>query len=111
MVYLMEYQLLPCERASELLEDIFGEPAPGAGTLYSAVKRCFEGLEETEEAIKEGLLGGTEEAVVGGFDETGLRVEGKGMWVHARGEYRRAPPLRRARKAGHGGDQGDRNTA
>ena len=81
MVYLMEYQLLPYERASELLEDLFGEPAPGAGTLYSAVERCFEGLEETEEAIKEGLLGGSEE-VVGGFDETGLRVEGKGMWVH-----------------------------
>ena len=80
MVYLMEYQLLPYERASELLEDIFGEPAPGAGTLYSAVKRCFEGLEQTEEAIKEGLLGGTE--VVAGFDETGLRVEGEGMWVH-----------------------------
>lgn len=81
MEYLMEYQLLPYERASELLEDLFGEPAPGAGTLYSAVERCFEGLEETEEAIKEGLLGGSEE-VVGGFDETGLRVEGKGMWVH-----------------------------
>ena len=82
MVYLMEYQLLPYERASELLEDTFGEPAPGAGTPYSAVKRCFEGLEETEEAIKEGLLGGTGEAVVGGLDETGLRAEGKGMWVH-----------------------------
>lgn len=81
MVYLMEYQLLPYERASELLEDLFGEPAPGSGTLYSAIERCFEGLEETEEAIKEGLLGGSEE-VVGGFDETGLRVEGKGMWVH-----------------------------
>jgi transposase len=80
MVYLMEYQLLPYERASELLEDLFGEPAPRAGTLYSALKRCFEGLEQTEEAIKEGLVGGAE--VVGGFDETGLRVEGKGMWVH-----------------------------
>jgi transposase len=81
MAYLVEYQLLPYERAGELLEDLFGEPAPGAGTLYSTVERCFEGLEETEEAIKEGLLGGAA-AVVGGFDETGLRVEGKGMWVH-----------------------------
>lgn len=80
MVYLMEYQLLPYERASELLSDLFGEPSPGVGTLYSALKRCFEGLEETEEAIKEGLVGG--EGVVGGFDETGLRVRGKGMWVH-----------------------------
>jgi transposase len=77
-VYLMEYQLLPYERASELLEDLFGEPAPGAGTLYSALERCFEGLEETEGAIKEGLR----RARVGHFDETGLRVEGEGMWVH-----------------------------
>src|SRR5215204_2235905 len=80
MVYLMEYQLLPYERASELLSDLFGEPSPGVGTLYSALKRCFEGLEEPEEAIKEGLVGG--EGVVGGFDETGVRVRGKGMWVH-----------------------------
>jgi hypothetical protein len=46
---LMEYQLLPYERASELLKDLFGEPAPRAGTLYSAVERCFEGLEQTED--------------------------------------------------------------
>jgi transposase len=77
-VYLMEYQLLPYERASELLGDLFGGPAPGAGTLHLALRRCFEGLEETEEAIKEGLIG----AEVGHFDETGLRVGGKGMWVH-----------------------------
>lgn len=77
-VYLMEYQLLPYERASELLKDLFGEPAPRAGTLHSALRKCFEGLEETEEAIKEGLIG----AKVGHFDETGLRVGGKGMWVH-----------------------------
>jgi len=77
-VYLMGYQLLPYERAGELIEDLFGEPAPGAGTLHSALRRCFEGLGETEEAIEGGLIGAT----VGHFDETGLRVEGKGMWVH-----------------------------
>jgi len=77
-VYLTGYQLLPYERASELLKDLFGEPAPRAGTLYSALKRSFEGLEGTERAIKEGLMG----AGVGHFDETGLRVGGEGMWVH-----------------------------
>jgi transposase len=35
-------------------------------------------LERTEEAIKEGLR----QAQVGNFDETGLRVRDKGMWVH-----------------------------
>jgi len=77
-VYLMGYQLLPYERASELLFDLFGKPAPGAGTLHSALRGCFEGLGKTEQAIKEGLVG----AKVGHFDETGLRVGGKGMWVH-----------------------------
>jgi transposase len=77
-VYLMGYQLLPYERASELLGDLFGEPAPGVGTLHSALRRSFEELERTEEEIEERLR----QARVGHFDETGLRVGGKGMWVH-----------------------------
>ena len=78
-VYLMNYQLLPYECTSELLEDLFGEPAPGAGTLHSALRSCFEGLEDTEEAIKAGL---SEAQEVAHFDETGLRVCEKGTWVH-----------------------------
>jgi hypothetical protein len=74
----MNYQLLPYERTSELLKDLFGMPAPGVGTLHSALGSCFEGLEDTEEAIKAGLG----EARLGHFDETGLRVCEKGMWVH-----------------------------
>lgn len=77
-VYLMNYQLLPYERTSELLFDLFGEPAPGVGTLHSISRSCFEGLEQTEETIKEGLR----LSEVGNFDETGLRVSGEGMWVH-----------------------------
>jgi transposase len=77
-VYLMNYQLLPYERARELLEDLFGQPAPGTGTLHSALGSCFERLEDTQEAIKAGLT----EARLGHFDETGLRVCEKGMWVH-----------------------------
>lgn len=78
-VYLMNYQLLPYERTSELLVDLFGQRAPGAGTLYSALRSCFEGLESTEEEVKKAGLG---QAQVVNFDETGLRVNGKGMWVH-----------------------------
>jgi transposase len=77
-VYLMNYQLLPYERTSELLRDLFGERAPGAGTLYSALGSCFEGLESTEEEVKAGLG----QARVVNFDETGLRVNDEGMWVH-----------------------------
>jgi hypothetical protein len=47
----MNYQLLPYERTSELLRDLFGERTPGAGTLYSALGSCFEGLERTEEEV------------------------------------------------------------
>ena len=77
-VYLMNYQLLPYERTSELLEDLFGEPAPTAGTLHSVLGSCFEGLHDTEEAIKAEIR----QAPVGHFDETGLRVGEKVMWVH-----------------------------
>jgi transposase len=75
----MEYQLLPYERTSEVLRDLFGRRAPGVGTLHLALKSCFEGLQETHKAIKEGLI---REAEVANFDETGLRVGQKGMWVH-----------------------------
>jgi transposase len=77
-VYLMQYQLLPYERTGELLRDLFGHRAPGSGTLHSAVGRCFEGLEQTEGAIKEGLRA----AEVSHLDETGLRVGSQGRWVH-----------------------------
>jgi transposase/uncharacterized coiled-coil protein SlyX len=77
-IYLMEYQLLPYERASQLLGDLFGQRAPGVGTLSSALKSCFEALQQPEQAIEEGLR----QTAVSHFDETGLRVCGKGMWVH-----------------------------
>lgn len=73
-----EYQLLPYERTSELLRDLFGKRAPGVGTLCSALKSCFEGLEQTEGAIEEGIR----HSAVGHFEETGLRVGREGMWVH-----------------------------
>ncbi len=42
-VYLMQYQLLPYERTTELLGDLF-DASPSTGTLYSAVEDCFEAL-------------------------------------------------------------------
>lgn len=77
-VYLMGYQLLPYERTRELLSDLFGSPAPGVGTLHSALGAGFEGLEDVEERIKAGLR----RSEVAHLDETGLRVSEKRMWVH-----------------------------
>ena len=76
--YLMEYQLLPYERTAELLKDLFGRRAPGVGTLHSALKGCYEGLEHSEAGIEKGLKG----SAVSHFDETGLRVQDRTMWVH-----------------------------
>ena len=79
-VYLQQYQLLPYERTSELLEGLFGG-APSEGTLNVAVERCAAGLAGTEKAIKEGLRA----AHVAHFDETGFYVGGKRHWLHVAG--------------------------
>ena len=50
----MNYQLLPYERTSEVLGDMFG-CSMSAGTLYRAVQACAEGLTEIEEQIKQGV--------------------------------------------------------
>ncbi len=76
-VYLMNYQLLPYERTTEVLGDLFG-CSMSAGTLYGAGQACAEGLAEIEEQIKQGVR----QAEVAHFDETGLDIEGKRQWLH-----------------------------
>ena len=76
-VYLLDYQLLPYERTSQFFEDVFGASL-SEGSLHEVVKACYEGLEQTEEAIKEGIR----QAEVGHFDETGMKVAGKLQWLH-----------------------------
>ena len=51
-VYLLKYQLLPYERTREVFEDVFGASL-SEESLYESVKGCYQGLEQTEEAIKE----------------------------------------------------------
>ncbi len=77
MVYLMDVQLLPSERTSDLLQDVFGCQI-SEGTLYNARSSCFEKLESIEAQIKSSI----EQAAVGHFDETGLRVNSKLWWLH-----------------------------
>ena len=78
-VYLMGYQLLPHDRTRELLFDLFGSPAPGVGTIHSALGAGFEGLAGVEERINKA---GLRRCEVGHLDETGLRVSERRMWVH-----------------------------
>jgi transposase len=77
MVYLMEGQLLPSERTRELLQEVIGCELSEA-TLYNTRLRCYEELALVEAYIKSGI----QIAPVVHFDETGMRVKSKLMWLH-----------------------------
>ena len=77
IVYLMDDQLLPSARVQELLSEVLG-CSLSEGTLYETRQACFELLGAVETHIFEAL----QQAKVAHFDETGLRVNGKLMWLH-----------------------------
>jgi transposase len=76
-VYLVQQQLLPYERACEVVEDLLG-PAMSVGTLQGLVERCAKQLEAVEQQIKAALC----QADVLHQDETGLYVAGQRHWMH-----------------------------
>ena len=76
-VYLVQQQLLPYERACEVIEDLLGPPM-SVGTLAGLVERCAEQLAPVQQQIK-AALSRTE---VLHQDETGLYVAGTRHWMH-----------------------------
>ena len=76
-VYLMQYQLIPSERTTELLGDIFSQPI-SEGTLYNWNRAAYLGLENTEAEIKQQLI----QSPVNHFDETGTFCQNKLNWLH-----------------------------
>lgn len=76
-VYLVQQQLLPYERACEVMQDLLG-PSMSEKTLQTLVQRCAEQLEPVEAQIKAALS----QAQVLHQDETGLYVAGKRHWMH-----------------------------
>lgn len=76
-VYLVNYQLLPYRRAAEVLRDFFACPI-SAGSLRRVITECAGRALLTEVEIKNRLKA----AEVIHVDETGLRVEGGGSFVH-----------------------------
>lgn len=76
-VYLLEYQLLPYDRTSELMADLFSAPM-STGTLANMVSECDACVEPTVERIKETIRG----SAVVNFDESGGSVNGKLNWFH-----------------------------
>jgi transposase len=78
LTYLNQAHLLPSERSCQIVADLFGQPV-SEGTLEAAIDRCAAELADTETCIKQGLA----RAEVAHFDETGMYVEGKRMWLHS----------------------------
>lgn len=78
LTYLHQAHLVPSERSCQIVADVFGQPV-SEGTLEAAINLCAAELAETETCIKQGLA----HAEVAHFDETGMYVEGKRMWLHS----------------------------
>lgn len=76
-VYLNQYQLLPYERTSEMFGDLFGHSISQA-TLVNANRAASEMLKPVEDEIKQQIINSS----VAHFDETGMRVNGKRVWLH-----------------------------
>src|SRR5438270_2774146 len=76
-VYLVEQQLLPLARACEVMGDLLGVHL-SEGTVWELIKRCAGQLAPVEQQIKAALIASS----VIHQDETGLRVEGLGHWMH-----------------------------
>jgi transposase len=77
-VYLKEYQLLPFDRLTEILRDLFACDTFSEGTLANLSAACSQRLEPVE-AIIRAQVGA---AAVAGFDETGVRATGSLHWLH-----------------------------
>ena len=77
-IYLQQYQFLPYERASELMQDLFGVSIC-TGTLAKIMIDCAERIEPAVEKIK----GIVQSSPVVHFDESGVSVEGKLSWLHS----------------------------
>lgn len=77
LAYMMNYQMLPYARMAEFMQDFFGHSL-SVGTAYNIQRQAYEQLASFEEHLK-CLLSA---ACVAGFDETGVRVVAKLMWLH-----------------------------
>ena len=77
-VYLKEYQLLPFDRLTEILRDLFACESFSEGTLANFDADCSRRLEPVEAAIRDLAT----QSAVAGFDETGVRAVGSLHWLH-----------------------------
>jgi transposase len=77
ILYLYVGQFLSKKRTAQAVAELFGTPV-SEGTVAAMTRRAAQRLDEFLDQVKDRIA----EAEVAGFDETGLRVEGKLHWVH-----------------------------
>ena len=77
-VYFKESQLLPFDRVSETMRDIFACPTFSQGTLANFSAACSRQLQPVEVFIRDQVA----RSKVVGFDETGMRAVGSLHWLH-----------------------------
>jgi transposase len=101
IVYLYAGQFLSKKRTAQALAELFGIPQ-SSGTVAALTALTAGRLDGFLEEIRARITA----AGVAGFDETGLRVEGKLRWVHCArtGKY---TLLSCHPQEGHGGDGRD----
>lgn len=75
--YFTNYHHLPLDRTAQLFEDVFGQRVSEAVILGANAEGAVQVM-PSNEAVKQQLI----TADVEHFDESGLRVEGKGQWLH-----------------------------
>ena len=75
--YLTNYHYLSLERTAHFFEDGFGHRVSEGVSVNANVDGTAKGM-PSNDAVKQRLI----DAAVVDFDESGLRVEGKGQWRH-----------------------------
>lgn len=78
MAYFHEYQLLPLERTTEMIHDLYNQDI-AEDTILSACQELAQKVAPVQDAVKDHL---TYAAEVAQFDESGARVTGKLHWFH-----------------------------
>jgi transposase len=78
VLYMMQHQLVPFERTTEFLQDLFGCTL-SEGTLKNWTAEAYSRLRQAEAQIKEQL----QQAPILHVDETGMFCEKKLHWIHS----------------------------
>lgn len=75
--YFSNYHHIPLKRSADMFEDVFRHRVSEA-VILEASREGSEQVRTSNEAVKQQLI----EASVVDFDESGMRVTGKGQWLH-----------------------------